>query len=64
MEGWVCPKCGAVYSPYVAQCVNCPQAQIMCDSTIPTLCSCGTTAPCLLHQRTSRPRFTPVGKFA
>jgi hypothetical protein len=22
-QGWVCPKCGTVYAPYVERCGNC-----------------------------------------
>lgn len=22
-EGWVCPKCGSVYSPYTHECIRC-----------------------------------------
>lgn len=24
-QGWVCPTCGSVYSPYVQKCTNCPR---------------------------------------
>lgn len=32
-QGWECPKCGSVYSPYTAKCSVCPQGTISSSST-------------------------------
>ena len=28
MYGWVCPKCGNVWSPFTSQCINCATSTI------------------------------------
>lgn len=33
MEGWVCPNCGRVYSPYVTECDYCNECED-CDSCV------------------------------
>lgn len=38
-EGWRCPQCGAVMSPFVRSCVNC------IGKTVPVIVSPDTTAP-------------------
>lgn len=30
MTGWICPKCGAVMSPYQNYCINCTKIDISC----------------------------------
>ena len=32
-QGWVCPKCGAVMSPYERSCINC-KGRIKLETTI------------------------------
>ena len=33
MTGWECPKCGAVYAPFVEQCAQCGQQQTVTIGT-------------------------------
>ena len=33
--GWVCPKCGSVYAPWVATCFNCKQVVKYSVTTTP-----------------------------
>lgn len=40
-QGWECPKCGGVYSPYTNKCNLCPQSITLGTST-----STGTTFLC------------------
>lgn len=30
-RGWVCPKCGSVYAPWVAQCARCSMRPVVSD---------------------------------
>jgi ribosomal protein S27AE len=32
-QGWECPKCGSVYSPYTSKCSMCPQGNITGSTT-------------------------------
>lgn len=38
-QGWVCPKCGGVMSPYQYYCINCQPKYVQATSTgvIPTI---------------------------
>ena len=51
-SGWECPKCHHVYAPSVQECSRCiPQAAMSIPFVqITPLCTCGTTARCILHQ--------------
>lgn len=31
MEGWICPNCGRVYSPYVRECEYCNDYEEECE---------------------------------
>ena len=33
IQGWECPKCGSVYSPYTSKCSVCPQGTITSSGT-------------------------------
>lgn len=55
-EGWICPKCGSVYAPFVAECANCKTMPVVLSgstNTRPTFaCTCGSSASngvCPLH---------------
>lgn len=47
-QGWVCPKCGYVYSPNTPVCYNCnrPEHEKTITTTEATLphCTCGSAA--------------------
>ena len=32
MEGWICPRCGKVHAPWVAECDCKPRWEITCSS--------------------------------
>lgn len=46
-EGWVCPKCGSVYAPFVMKCEQCCRRIVVSDESQP--CTCGTTMACPIH---------------
>ena len=54
-QGWECPKCGGVYSPYTNKCNLCPQSITTATST-----STSTTNLCLGFE----PSFQPSPKVA
>jgi hypothetical protein len=33
MQGWICPKCGACYSPFVSACFYCGPGSVTTDAT-------------------------------
>jgi hypothetical protein len=33
-HGWICPKCGSVYAPFVQECWKCSNKSITCSETI------------------------------
>lgn len=55
-QGWECPKCGGVYSPYTNKCNLCPQSIVSGTSTTGT----GLTHFCTSFE----PSFQPSPKVA
>lgn len=52
MFGWICPKCGGVYSPFVSACRFCVGYVPIVSGTSSAFCTCGTTAAeCPVHPR-------------
>lgn len=46
MQGWICPKCGHVYAPFVAECIHCPASLLSTTETT-------AVSPCL-HWNTAQ----------
>ncbi len=40
IEGWICPKCGSVYSPFVRKCSVCGPITVLTYSTTPDPARC------------------------
>ena len=53
MEGWMCPRCGQCYSPFVQKCSSCALPVTTTSNT----CSCGTAFPCQMHPYTTYSGF-------
>ena len=50
-QGWECPKCGAVYAPWVFKCQTCPSVAHVTISGSTAICYCPTdTAGNKIHE--------------
>jgi len=46
--GWICPKCGSVWAPWVDRCKNCKQNYEYIPNTIPNTTGGGSSSWALL----------------
>lgn len=59
MTGWICPKCGQCYSPFVDRCYDCCKPTWTITSTNPWVQPCNVTDDsyhCLICKKTHDPK--------